>query len=77
MKNLTLSQITFFNHLNTNDFKNRVLKRHNSMGLDGAFYFTLGEIQSETNNFSFDELNDDQQDEFLSSLILEIPELEF
>ena len=77
MKTLTLSQRTFFNHLNSRDFKNRVLKRQNAMGLDGAFYFTIGEMQSETNNFSFDELNDDQQEEFISALILEQPELEF
>jgi len=77
MKTLTLSQMTFFNHLNTNDFKNRVLKRQNAMGLDGAFYFTIGEMQSETDNYSFDDLNDDQQEEFISALILEMPEIEF
>lgn len=77
MNILTLSQRTFFNHLNTRDFKQRVLKRQSLMGMDGAFYFTIGEMQSETDNYSFDDLNDDQQEEFISALILEQPELEF
>lgn len=77
MSNLTLSQMTFFRHLNTNDFKYRVLQRQNKMGMDGAFYFTIGEMQSETKNYSFDDLNDAQQEDFISDLITEIPELEF
>ena len=47
------------------------------MGMDGAFYFSLGEMQSETDNDSFDDLSDDSQDLFLSALIEKFPELEF
>ena len=77
MKKLTLSQMAFFNHLNTIDFKNAVLSRQELMGLDGAFYYTIGEMQSKTNNYSFDDLSDNKQESFITALIAEIPELEF
>lgn len=77
LKFLNLSQITFFKHLNTTKFKHMVLSKSSLMGLDGAFYFSLGEIQAETKNYSFDDLNELQQDDFLEALLFELPELEF
>ena len=74
---LTLVQSSFFNHLINSNFKQQVLKRANLMGLDGAFYFSIGEKQSETNNFSFDELTDEKHELFINAIIIEFPELEF
>ena len=77
LKFLNIQQINFFNAVNSLDFKHRVLKRSKLMGMDGAFYFTIGEFQSELNNTSFDDLTEDQQEDFLDALINEHPELEF
>ena len=76
---LTLFQINFLNFIldPKNRFKNKVLKISDSIGLDGAFYFTIGEFQTLSNNFSFDELSEDSQEDFIYLIITEFPELEF
>ena len=74
---LTLDQTRFFNDCNSVKFKNKVLLYSKNMGPDGAFYFALGEMQSETKNFSFDLLNDDLKECFIEALFIELPELEF
>ena len=77
MRNLNLSQITFFNECNNYKFENKVLSLSKSIGMDGAFYFILGETQSLINNYSFDDLTEDEQEDFISALIIEMPSLEF
>jgi len=77
MEFLNSQQKSFFDQLNNRNFSNRVLSLQDAMGMDGAFYFSLGEMQSETDNDSFDDLSDDSQDLFLSALIEKFPELEF
>jgi hypothetical protein len=74
---LTLDQTRFFNDCNSVKFKNKVLLYSTNMGADGAFYFALGEIQSETKNLSFDLLSDDLKEDFIEALFIEFPELEF
>ena len=77
MKKLNFSQITFFNECNNSKFENKVLSLSESIGIDGAFYFMLGETQSLINNYSFDDLTEDDQEDFISALIIEMPTLEF
>lgn len=76
---LTLFQINFLNFIldPKNRFKNKVLKISDSLGSDGAFYFTIGEFQTLSNNFSFDTLSEDSQEDFIDLIITEFPELEF
>jgi hypothetical protein len=59
-------------------FKNTVLSREKKMGLDGAFYFTLGEYMKKFGfRYELDDLNDEQQDNLMQSIINKFPELEF
>lgn len=57
-------------------FKNNILFRSNAMGVDGAFYFTLGEYMSKL-GYNFDEDNEDEQEMIASLIIQKFPELEF
>jgi hypothetical protein len=77
MKKLTLFQASFLNHLLNSNFKEEVLKLSKSIGSDGAFYMCLGAKQSETGNFSFDDLTDSNQEKFVDAIIDKMPELEF
>ena len=76
---LTLFQINFLNFIldPKNRFKNKALQISDALGSDGAFYFTIGEFQTLSNNFSFDELSEDSQEDFIELIITEFPELEF
>lgn len=76
---LTLFQINFLNFIldPKNRFKNKVLQISDNLGSDGAFYFTIGEFQTLSNNFSFDTLSEDSQEDFIDLIITEFPELEF
>lgn len=68
---------TEFVSLLDDNFKTIVLKRAEKMGLDGAFYFTIGEYMDKW-GFDFDYMNDNEQIEELSELIIQkFPELEF
>lgn len=78
MTTLTHKQRLFFSALTKGKlFRTNVLKRAEQMGIDGAFYFGIGEMQTLTENYTFDDLNDDQQEDFISALIVKMPELEF
>jgi hypothetical protein len=61
-----------------NKFKNTVLSREKKMGLDGAFYFTLGEYMQKFGfKYELDDLNNEQQDSLMQLIITKFPELEF
>jgi hypothetical protein len=57
-------------------FKAAVLNRAEKMGLDGAFYFTLGEYMDKL-GFDFDYENDEEQEALSGLIIQKFPELEF
>jgi hypothetical protein len=57
-------------------FKNTVLNRAEKMGLDGAFYMTLGEYMDKL-GFDFDYMNDEEQEKISGLIIQKFPELEF
>lgn len=57
-----------------NNFEKKVLQRSNVMGLDGAFYFTIGEFQSICNDHDDDFYNDDS---VIEMIIGNYPSLEF
>ncbi len=63
-----------------NNFEKRVLNLHKSIGIDGAFYFVLGQFESEF-NFELPDImsieGDEVYEELADKIINKYPSLEF
>lgn len=60
-----------------NNFDSLVLQRENVMGLDGAFYFTLGEFESKYKITLPNLENETEFDEFVALILQKFTGLEF
>jgi len=76
IKNNPTSNIANFVSKLDDKFKNIVLKRESTMGMDGAIYFTLGEYETKLGMFH-DLDNEDEQEAIMELIIQKFPELEF